>query len=137
MNVEALHDELVSLREENARLREERFRPVAPTMVPARLATVLATLDGDEADDVSGAWLEIEMIREGLNQALADLRVLVDLVEAQLRESVPVAELDRRMRDDRRRTRQPSTPAAPESAPTHSHVSSGEPEMVPSSVVIT
>ena len=100
----ALHDELVALREENARLREAQFRPLAPTGIPAHLASVIAMVDGDAADDLSAAWLELEIVREGLLQAMADFQTLAGLVEAQLRDLVPTAEIDRRVRTERRRS---------------------------------
>ncbi len=100
---QALHDELVALREENARLREERFRPLAPTSVPARLREVMTAVDHDAGDALVAAWLEVEVLREGLLRAMTDLRSMVGIVEVQLRDLVPVAEIDRRTNSDRRR----------------------------------
>ncbi|MDZ7677348.1 MAG: hypothetical protein U5K29_02215 [Acidimicrobiales bacterium] len=102
----ALHDELVALREENARLRAEQYRPVSPSSVPRSIAGMLATAADSsvEANDLSAAWLELELMRQGLIQASIDLQTLAGQLHTQLVELVPVAEIDRRVRPERRST---------------------------------
>jgi len=112
--IDALAEEVATLREENQRLAREHFRPASAAKTAAEIRKVAATLDehparGDDgADSAVAIALETEMIRRGLVEVCELLQTMASQLAASLTNGVPLHEIDRRLRDrpvegDRRR----------------------------------
>lgn len=112
--IDALAEEVATLREENQRLAREHFRPASASRTAAEIRKVAAVLDehparGDDgADSAVAIALETEMIRRGLVEVCELLQTMAAQLAASLTNGVPLHEIDRRLRDrpvdgDRRR----------------------------------
>lgn len=112
--IDALAEEVATLREENQRLAREHFRPASASKTAAEIRKVAAVLDehparGDDgADSAVAIALETEMIRRGLVEVCELLQTMAAQLAASLTNGVPLHEIDRRLRDrpvdgDRRR----------------------------------
>ncbi|HTD50332.1 MAG TPA: hypothetical protein VK771_07030 [Acidimicrobiia bacterium] len=113
--IDALSEEVATLREENQRLAREHFRPASAAKTAAEIRKVAAVLDehparGDDdgADSAVAIALETEMIRRGLVEVCELLQTMASQLAASLTNGVPLHEIDRRLRDrpverDRRR----------------------------------
>jgi len=112
--IDALAEEVATLREENQRLAREHFRPATASRTAAEIRKVAASLDehparGDDgADSAVAIALETEMIRRGLVEVCELLQTMASQLAASLTNGVPLHEIDRRLRDrpveaDRRR----------------------------------
>jgi hypothetical protein len=103
--IDALAEEVATLREENQRLAREHFRPASASKTAAEIRKVAATLDehparGDDgADSAVAIALETEMIRRGLVEVCELLQTMAAQLAASLTNGVPLHEIDRRLRD--------------------------------------
>ena len=112
--MDALAEEVATLREENQRLAREHFRPASASRTAAEIRKVAAALEehparGDDgADSAVAIALETEMIRRGLVEVCELLQTMAAQLSASLTNGVPLHEIDRRLRErpvdaDRRR----------------------------------
>jgi hypothetical protein len=103
--IDALAEEVATLREENQRLAREHFRPASASRTAAEIRKVAAVLDehparGDDgADSAVAIALETEMIRRGLVEVCELLQTMAAQLAASLTNGVPLHEIDRRLRD--------------------------------------
>jgi hypothetical protein len=134
--IDALAEEVATLREENQRLAREHFRPASASRTAAEIRKVAAALDehparGDDgADSAVAIALETEMIRRGLVEVCELLQTMAAQLAASLTNGVPLHEIDRRLRDrpvegDRRRREALTNGAASNGILTNAKVSNG------------
>ena len=134
--IDALAEEVATLREENQRLAREHFRPASASRTAAEIRKVAAALDehparGDDgADSAVAIALETEMIRRGLVEVCELLQTMAAQLAASLTNGVPLHEIDRRLRDrpvegDRRRRESLAASSANGSVLTNALVSNG------------
>jgi hypothetical protein len=134
--IDALAEEVATLREENQRLAREHFRPASASKTAAEIRKVAAALDehparGDDgADSAVAIALETEMIRRGLVEVCELLQTMAAQLAASLTNGVPLHEIDRRLRDrpvegDRRRRESLAASSANGSVLTNALVSNG------------
>ncbi|MBX3314170.1 MAG: hypothetical protein KF906_07600 [Actinobacteria bacterium] len=119
--IDLLERELEELREENARLRVERQRPLDPFAVAAELDDAARALAIREASGPGGSpddaqvMLDLGVVREGLIEVCSRLQTLAGQLHRQLSDGTAAPEIDRRVRDapilvERRRNRTRSGP---------------------------
>ena len=128
--IDALAEEVATLREENQRLAREHFRPASASRTAAEIRKVAAALEehparGDDgADSAVAIALETEMIRRGLVEVCELLQTMAAQLSASLTNGVPLHEIDRRLRerpveaDRRRREGLAAAPRPTPSSPT-------------------
>jgi hypothetical protein len=103
--IDALAEEVATLREENQRLARESFRPASASRTAAEIRKVAAALEehparGDDgADSAVAIALETEMIRRGLVEVCELLQTMAAQLSASLTNGVPLHEIDRRLRE--------------------------------------
>jgi len=103
--IDALAEEVATLREENQRLAREHFRPASASRTAAEIRKVAAALEehparGDDgADSAVAIALETEMIRRGLVEVCELLQTMAAQLSASLTNGVPLHEIDRRLRE--------------------------------------
>ena len=103
--IDALAEEVATLREENQRLAREHFRPASASRTAAEIRKVAEALEehparGDDGSDSAVAIaLETEMIRRGLVEVCELLQTMAAQLSASLTNGVPLHEIDRRLRE--------------------------------------
>jgi hypothetical protein len=101
-----LRAEVARLAEENSRLRLESQRALNPLAAAEKLSSRINHLpkieDSNSGDLAMHAELEIEVVRNVLISAIDDFATSISQLRRQLTVMAPVAELDRRVRNDRR-----------------------------------
>ena len=103
--IDALAEEVATLREENQRLAREHYRPASASRTAAEIRKVAASLEehpgrtDDTADSAVAIALETEMIRRGLVEVCELLQSMAAQLSASLTNGVPLHEIDRRLRD--------------------------------------
>ncbi len=101
-----LRAEVARLAEENSRLRLENQRALNPLAAAEKLSSRINHLpkmeDSNNGDLAMHAELEIEVVRNVLISAIDDFATSISQLRRQLTVMAPVAELDRRVRKDRR-----------------------------------
>ncbi len=103
--ISTMRAEVQDLREENARLRLDHQRPIAPAETADRLRQRVeeATAFSDAGDDAWAALTEASVLRDALLNVCQELAVCASTIERQLVSMTPAPEIDRRATDRRNR----------------------------------